>query len=163
MMPLTTAASADLHGKIILGWREWVGLPELGLNKIKAKIDTGARTSALHAFRLDTFKENGQLKISFSIHPKQRQTTYTKECMADVIDYRWISDSGGHREQRYVIQTTLVLGALSQAIELTLTNRDDMKFRLLLGRTALSSSYLIDPEKSYLTKQHHSHEKQGLL
>ena len=162
-MPLTSVDSPDLHGKITLGWREWVALPDLSIKKIKAKIDTGARTSALHAFRLDTFKENGQLKVSFSVHPKQRQTIITKDCMADVIDYRWVSDSGGHREQRYVIHTTLVIGKIPQVIELTLTNRDDMKFRLLLGRTALSSNYLIDPEKSYLTKRHHLHDKQGLL
>jgi hypothetical protein len=162
-MPLTSVDSPDLRGKITLGWREWVALPDLSIKKIKAKIDTGARTSALHAFRLDTFKENGQLKVSFSVHPKQRQTIITKDCMADVIDYRWVSDSGGHREQRYVIHTTLVIGKIPQVIELTLTNRDDMKFRLLLGRTALSSNYLIDPEKSYLTKRHHLHDKQGLL
>ena len=148
-----SSTSEDAHNNIILGWREWVSLPNFGIKKIKAKVDTGARTSALHAFRLDTFKENGILKIAFSIHPKQRHTRIVKECIAEVVDYRWVSDSGGHREQRYVIKTNLLLGSRTQSVEITLTNRDDMKFRLLLGRTALINGYLINPGQSYLTRQ----------
>lgn len=137
----------------LLGWREWAGLPALNIDKIKAKIDTGARTSALHAFRVATYREHGGLKVSFDIHPLQYNTTRVITCTADVIDIRWVTDSGGHREQRYVIQTELQLGQASWPIEVTLTDRDEMRFRLLLGRTALiqpGQFVLINPALSYL-------------
>jgi hypothetical protein len=136
--------------KTIVGWREWVTLPELGIKEIKTKIDTGARTSALHAFDLKTFTEDGVKKIWFAIHPLQKRVDVIKECIAEVLDQRWVSDSGGHREKRYVIQTSIAMGDNLWPIEMTLTNRDNMKFRMLLGRTAMHDRLIVDPSASYL-------------
>lgn len=139
--------------EITLGWREWLSLPELGIQRVKAKIDTGARTSALHAFRVETFAEQGITKVKFDIHPCQYSTERVIHCIADLLDVRWVTDSGGHREQRYVICTTLTIGAESWPIELTLTKRDDMRFRMLLGRSAVRDKNIkIDPSASYLLK-----------
>jgi hypothetical protein len=133
-----------------LGWREWVGLPELGIDRIKAKVDTGARTSALHAFAVHAFVEGGRQRIRFSMHPVQKDDKQVVECVADVLDQRVVSDSGGHKESRWVIRTRVEVGAESWPIELTLTARDDMLFRMLLGRTAIKGRYLVDPARSYL-------------
>lgn len=134
----------------MVGWREWVALPELGIQAIKAKIDTGARTSALHAFRVDTFQEAGQNKVSFDIHPVQGNDQRVVTCIADLLDQRMITDSGGHRELRYVIKTPVMMGSLQWPIEITLTNRDDMTFRMLLGRTALRPHLIVNPGTSFL-------------
>jgi hypothetical protein len=134
----------------LLGWREWVALPDLDQREIKAKVETGARTSTLHAFRLRTFTDNGQLKVEFDIHPKQRNLDMVKTCTANVIGEKVVSDSGGHKEQRLVIVTPLVLGAYTWPIEITLTSRDNMLFRMLLGRTAIEGVATVDPSKSYL-------------
>ncbi len=136
--------------KHVLGWREWVGLPELGLTRIKAKVDTGARTSALHAFELRPFMEGGRQRLEFRMHPNQHDDATVIECVADVIDERMVSDSGGHRERRYVIETLLVTGGHERRIEMTLTSRDTMLFRMLLGRTALKGWAQVDPGRSYL-------------
>ncbi len=135
---------------LTLGWREWVGLPELGIPLIKAKIDTGARTSALHAFELRTFSVGGQQRVEFRIHPQQRDKNRVIICTADVIDERMVTDSGGHKERRWVINTLLSMGIHSWLIETTLAARDDMKFRLLLGRTAIKGRARVDPARSYL-------------
>ena len=137
--------------KLGLGWREWVGLPELGLDSIKAKVDTGARTSALHAFELDTFTENGVDRVNFKIHPVQRDVDKVVSCVADIIDERFVTDSGGHREQRFIISTLLKIGRWSWPIEMTLTSRDNMMFRMLLGRTAMRGVAMVDPSRSYTT------------
>lgn len=137
--------------KTIIGWREWVAFPQLGIPAIKAKVDTGARTSALHAFELETFQEDGIARVRFGIHPLQRRDDIVLHCVADIIDQRMVSDSGGHREERYVIRTPIRVGQAQWDIELTLTNRDTMLFRMLLGRTTMHNRLVVDPSLSYVT------------
>lgn len=138
------------ESRLRLGWREWVALPDLGLPAIKAKIDTGARTSALHAFSVETFQEDGVALVRFLIHPLQKRDDLYVECVAPVKDRRRVSDSGGHREMRYVIESEVVAGPARWPIELTLTDRDTMRFRMLLGRTAMDGNVTVEPEASYL-------------
>lgn len=134
----------------LIGWREWLSLPELGIKAIKAKIDTGARTSALHAFSVESYQEDGIQMVRFGMHPLQKNTDFEQWCSAKVIDEREVCDSGGHREIRYVIRTPVKLGTHQMDIEITLTNRDTMKFRMLLGRTAIAGDFSVDPGASYL-------------
>lgn len=136
--------------KLALGWREWVALPELGLPIIKAKVDTGARTSALHAFEVRPFTEYGRQRVEFKMHPKQRDMKSVVVCQCDVVDERVVRDSGGHAEKRWVIETPIKIGTHSWKIEITLTAREDMLFRMLLGRTALQGRAVVDPSRSYL-------------
>jgi hypothetical protein len=136
--------------KIIIGWREWISLPDLNLHHIKAKIDTGARTSTLHAFSVKGYTKKGVHRVKFLIHPYQNRTDVVKECDAPIVDRRMVTDSGGHKAKRYVILTTLVLGDQAWEIEMTLTNRDSMKFRMLLGRTAMRGKIIVDPGRSFV-------------
>ena len=145
--------------RIAVGWREWVALPELGIKAIKAKIDTGARSSALHTFHLVPFRDGRIDKVRFDIHPRQRRTDKVVSCVADIADRRWVSDSGGHRELRYVIHTVLRLGSEEWPIELTLTDRDPMRFRMLLGRTAMADRIRVVPDASYLLGREKRKEK----
>ncbi|MFM2486531.1 ATP-dependent zinc protease family protein [Celerinatantimonas yamalensis] len=133
----------------LVGWREWVALPAIGCEPIKAKVDTGARTSCLHAFALEPFKHAQQLWVKIGIHPHQNsQEEFWFN--APVVDQRVVKDSGGHVEKRYVIQTQAQVGTLLWPIEITLTNRDRMQFRMLLGRNALAGHFQVDPQASYL-------------
>jgi len=133
-----------------IGWREWVALPELNLPAIKAKVDTGARTSALHAFLIEPYSENGRDMIRFLIHPIQGNDEFFVECHSPVLDQREVTDSGGHREMRYVIESDVVIADRRWRIEMTLTNRDTMRFRMLLGRRAMDGQFLVDPGASYV-------------
>ena len=133
-----------------LGWREWLALSDLGIKRIKAKVDTGARTSALHAFFVEPYIQDGRQWVRFGIHPLQKNTSIEHICCAPLFDRRNVRDSGGHKELRYVIKTTVQIGQLSKCVELTLTNRDTMLFRMLLGRTAIPNGVKVDPNHSFL-------------
>lgn len=134
----------------IIGFREWISLPGLGLPAIKGKIDTGAKTSSLHAFDIHLEKEGKKTYVSFKVHPIQGDDKFEIVCRAPLLERRSVSDSGGHKELRYVIRTTLIMGGVKKKIDLTLTNRGSMKYRMLIGRSALEEFY-IDPSQSYLT------------
>lgn len=128
------------------GWREWVALPGLGVPAIKAKLDTGARTSVIHAHRIE---RDARGRLRFCVRPARHDETEVW-CEADLIEDRWITDSGGHREFRPVIRTDVTLAGHTWAIEVSLTARDSMMFRMLLGRTALAGHGIVDPAGSYL-------------
>jgi len=132
-----------------IGWREWLALPDLGIPQVKAKIDTGARTSALHTFFVEPYRENGRDMVRFGVHPLQKRLDIEIISCCPVKDFRQVSDSGGHQEMRYVIETLAQLGSRRWPIEITLTNRDNMKFRMLLGRTAMQGMEIL-PDRSYL-------------
>src|SRR3569833_4767722 len=136
----------------MLVWREWVALPELAVPAIKAKADTGARTSALHAFRMEAFHVRGVRVARFAIHPYQRRSDIEIVREAPVVDERMVSDSGGHRERRLVIVTQVQVGSEAWPIEMALTNRDNMGFRMLLGRCALCGFFFVYSLLSYLCR-----------
>ena len=132
-----------------VGWREWVALPQFNIRAMKVKVDTGARTSALHAYSVERVVERGTPRVRFMLHPLRFRTDVEVNGEADVIGERWVSDSGGHREKRLVIATDIVLGAMRFPIELTITDRDTMRFRMLLGRNAIRGRLMVDPSTSY--------------
>jgi hypothetical protein len=133
-----------------IGWREWVGLPTLETPWIKAKIDTGARSSSLHAFDMEPFEREGQEWVRFSIHPWQRSDSDAHTVDAAVIDWRSVRSSSGQSDRRPVIRTDLRIGDTIHDVEVTLARRDEMGFRMLVGREALRRRFLIDPGRSYL-------------
>lgn len=133
----------------MLGWREWVALPEFGIAQMKAKIDTGARSSALHAATLEPYSKGDELWLMFTVQPQQK-SDHLIECHAPIKDRRVVANSGGHKQRRYVIETQLLFGETIIQAEITLTNRDSMRFRMLLGRSAMAKRFIIDPNASYL-------------
>ena len=145
-LPKTRRAAAE---KPVVGWCEWVSLPGLGIDQIKAKIDTGARTSALHAFRIKRFCRKGRHFLRFYVHPVQWHRHPEVLCEAPLVDERTVTSSSGQKDHRYVIETSLRIGESEWPIEVTLTNRDNMGFRMLLGRQALRRRLVIDPGRSY--------------
>ncbi len=134
----------------LVGWREWVGLPDWGVDWVKAKIDTGARTSALHAFGVNGFERDGASWVRFAVHPWQRSADDEIWVEAEQIDERAVTSSSGLSTMRPVVRTHVRIGEACHPIELTLTRRDEMGFRMLLGRQALKGRYVIDPSKSYV-------------
>ena len=133
--------------KVLIGWQEWASLPKLNIPAIKTKIDTGAKTSALHASEIYPFHRHGVKYVHFLVHPIQASLKYETVCTAIVVDERMVKNSGGQKELRYVIKTPIMLGLMIWDIEITLTNRDLMRFRMLLGRDALKGHSLVDPGK----------------
>jgi len=137
-------------GRVIIGWREWLALPDLHVERIKAKVDTGARTSALHAEELEYVRRNGQTWVNFVVHPEQHSRKARVAATAPLLEEREVRSSNGREELRPVIETTVRLGALEWVIEVTLTRRDVMGFRMLLGRQAVRGHGVVDPGRSFL-------------
>lgn len=138
------------HSSIVAGWREWVSLPDLGVEWIKAKLDTGARTSAIHAFDLAEFDQDGRPWVRFSIHPWQRSAEESTVVTLPVHDRRRVRSSSGHEQERYVVLMDVALVGRTVTAEVTLSRRDQMGFRLLIGREALRGAFVVDPGRSYL-------------
>ena len=148
---MVTRKKKSQKEKIVVGWREWVALPDLGLVAVKAKIDTGAKTSTLHTFEQKLFIKDGIEYVRFGMHPHQERKRQKVYCEAPVFDKRIITDSGGHKENRLVIKTEMYIGEHHWPIELTLTNRETMTYRMLIGRAAMVKKFLVNPSRSFLT------------
>jgi hypothetical protein len=133
----------------VIGWREWVLLPDFLAVPIKAKIDTGARTSSIHSFGTRRFTDRGEPHVEFLVHPRQGVETPEIACIAPIKDERWVRSSNGETEFRIVVETLARLGPVDWPIELTLADRDVMGFRMLLGREAIRRRFLVDPARSY--------------
>lgn len=144
-----TRPRADPAKMLVIGWREWVHLPQLSPIPIKAKVDSGAKTSALHAFFIEPYERDGRRHVKFLLHPYQNDNDTVVECHAPVVDERLVRDSGGHEELRFVIASTFVIGGLTFDAEITLTDRDSMVFRMLLGRNALRRQFLVNSSASF--------------
>ncbi len=134
----------------VAGWREWVSLPEFGVKWVKAKLDTGARSSAIHAYDVEEFVRDGVAWASFEVHPWQRSDLDAARVELPVIDRRVVRSSTGHEEERLVVTTIVRAVGHDLHAELTLTNRDEMGFRMLVGREAMRGAVLVDPSRSYL-------------
>lgn len=139
-----------MNNKMIAGSEEWVSLPDLGLPMIKVRVDSGAKTSAIHAVNISPFQRNGEAWVSFDVYPLQYDGKKVVHCEAPVIDKRTIKSTSGSRESRYVIRTVLKVAEEAWEIELTLANRDSMGYRMLLGREAMRGKMLVDPDSSFL-------------
>lgn len=139
--------------KVVVGSEEWISFPDLNIPAIKARVDSGAKTSAIHAVNIIPFERDGEKWVRFNINPIQNNEKSVIKCEAQVIDKRIVKSSSGYRESRYVIHTNISLGNFTWKVEMTLTNRDTMGFRMLLGREAMSGKILVDPEEKYLQGQ----------
>ena len=138
-----------MKARTIIGWRECVALPDMGIDEVKAKVDTGARTSAIHAFKVKRFQKDGEDWVRFKIHPRQRRRKPEFECQAKVVAVRTVTSSNGQREKRIFIKTRIKLGPYTFPVEISLANRDEMGFRMLIGRTALKKRFIVDSGSSY--------------
>ena len=136
---------------IAIGWREWVALPELGLPKLRAKVDTGARSSSLHVERQWRFVDGGAPWVGFALVPRLHAGEV--EAAAAIVDERVVTDSGGHRTMRVFVRTRLRLAGIERDIEMNLADRCGMRFPLLLGRTALASAFVVEPAGSFLHRR----------
>ena len=134
----------------IVGWREWVSLPGLGIPEIRAKIDTGALSSSIQAIRPERFERGGRRMVRFQVRPEPRNPALAVVAEAEVADERSVRSSGGGEELRLVILAELQLAGVRFPIELNLARRDAMGFRMILGREALRGRFLVDPARSYL-------------
>lgn len=133
-----------------IGWREWVSLPDLGVGEIKAKVDTGADNSSLHAFNIERYTENGTAMVRFELHPRQRKRKPAVVCVAEVVGERKVKNPGGRTELRPTIRTKLIIAGRELEALVNLTTRDEMTFRMLLGRRTIRDDFVIDPGRSYL-------------
>jgi hypothetical protein len=133
-----------------IGWREWVEMPDLGIKEIKAKVDTGADNSSLHAFNMERFTEDGVEMVRFEVHPHQRKRKPSISCIAEVVKERKVKNPGGRSELRPVIRTRVVVGGKEISALMNLTTRDEMTFRMLLGRRTIRGHFSVDPGRSYI-------------
>ncbi len=148
---MKTTSSRKMASRLpVLGWREWLALPEFGVPAIKVKVDTGARSSALHAHNLRMVQRGGEEYALFEVRPLQRKSTPSYEVEAVVVDRRKVTSSGGHQEIRPVIVVDIEIMGNRWPIEVTLTKRDSMGFRMLLGRQAIRRRFVVDPGRSFL-------------
>lgn len=141
------------HPALVVGWREWIHLPDLGVRMVKAKVDTGARTSSLHAENVRIMRRGRRDTVMFTVHPRQRSRLGAIEVEAPLLDQRWVKSSNGSQELRPVVLTSIDVGGVRWEIELTLTRRDLMGFRMLLGRQALRGHGMVDPARSFVTRK----------
>jgi hypothetical protein len=144
------ARTPDDPSYTVAGWREWVSLPDLGVEWVKAKLDTGARSSAVHAFDLNEVERDGELWVSYSVHPWQGSDEDPVSVESPVLDRREVRSSSGHAEERLVVPMRISVMARTITVEMTLSRRDEMGFRMLLGREALRQGFAVDPARSYL-------------
>ncbi len=134
----------------VVGWREWVSLPDLGISAVKAKMDTGARTSSLHAFNVRAFERDGRQMVRFDVHPIQRDSKTSVRVEAELTGTRVVRSSTGHAQRRHVIETVIEICGRPVRAEVTLTRRDVMGFRMLIGRKALAGAFVVDPNHSFI-------------
>ncbi|WP_416264094.1 ATP-dependent zinc protease [Curtobacterium flaccumfaciens pv. flaccumfaciens] len=144
---MARAPKSSDSGLVVAGWREWAGLPDLGVPWIKVKLDTGARSSALHAFDLEELPGE---RVRFSLHPWQDTDADASTIECDVHDRRIVRSSTGHTQERIVVRTRIALAGQVVESEVTLSNRDQMGFRMLVGREALRQGFLVDPSRSFM-------------
>ena len=147
---LLTCATVETSKLKTIGWREWVAMPDLGIVEVKAKVDTGADNSSLHAFNIERFFEDGAEMVRFEIHPRQRKRRPSIDCVARVVGERKVKNPGGRSELRPVIRTKLVVAGEELDALVNLTTRDEMTFRMLLGRRTVRNHFLVDPGRSYI-------------
>jgi hypothetical protein len=155
---MTRPLTSDLPA---IGWREWLSLPEMGVARVKAKVDTGARSSALHAFDVVQVRHRGRDVVQFKVHPLQRESARAVTTEAELVDERLVRNSGGRQELRPVIYTVVELMGQRWTIEVTLAQRDVMGFRMLLGRQAIRGRFVVDPGRSYLGRRWRRRDRRG--